>query len=189
MDVDIETEGKNKHLTNVAALTVVLLSVFTAIDKIKDDNVVQAMVQAKSDAVDSWAEYQSARLKQRQEETRRDLIAMIVTVPGASREEAAKQTAEAEAEIKKYTERSATLMKKARDLEARFDELSLKDDQFDTAEAFLSIAIAVAAVAILVGKWWLLFVSWLSGAIGVGIGLAAFLDIPFRIGWLIKLLT
>jgi hypothetical protein len=29
-------------------------------------------------------------LKQHQEETRRDLIAMIVTVPGASREEAAK---------------------------------------------------------------------------------------------------
>ncbi len=189
MDIDVETKGKDKRLTNIAALTVVLLSVFTAVDKIKDDNVVQAMVQAKSDAVDSWAEYQSARLKQRQEETRRDLIAMIVTVPGASREEASKQTTEAEAEIKKYTERSATLMQKARDLEARFDELSLKDDQFDTAEAFLSIAIAVAAVAILVELWWLLVVSWLSGAVGVCLGLAAFLDIPIRIGWLVKLLT
>jgi hypothetical protein len=80
-------------------------------------------------------------------------------------------------------------MQKARDLEARFDELSLKDDQFDTAEAFLSIAIAVAAVAILVELWWLLVVSWLSGAVGVCLGLAAFLDIPIRIGWLVKLLT
>jgi hypothetical protein len=49
--------------------------------------------------------------------------------------------------------------------------------------------IAVAAVAILVELWWLLMVSWLSGAVGVCLGLAAFLDIPIRIGWLVKILT
>jgi hypothetical protein len=44
VETSIETESKDKRLTNVAALTVVLLSVFMAVDKIKDDNVVQAMV-------------------------------------------------------------------------------------------------------------------------------------------------
>jgi hypothetical protein len=189
METSIETEGKDKRLTNVAALTVVLLSVFLAVDKIKDDNIVQAMIQTKSDEVDSWTEYQAARLKLHLEEARRDIVAMTLTIPGASREEALRQTAEAEADIKKYTERSANLMKKARGLDARYKELGQKDDQFDTAEAFLSIAIAIAAIAILVDLWWLLAVSWLAGAIGVGIGLAAFLDVPIQIGWLIKLLT
>ena len=189
METSIEIEGKDKHLANVAALTVVLLSVFLAGAKIKDDNIVQAMIQTKSDEVDSWSEYQAARLKLHMEEARRDIIAMTLTVPGASREEAAKQTAEAEADIKKYTERSANLMKKARGLDARYKELGQKDDQFDTAEAFLSIAVAIAAIAILVEKWWLLYVSWLSGAIGIGIGLAGFLDILVRVEWLIKFLS
>src|SRR3990170_4944165 len=171
MDMDLGTEGKDKRLANIAALTVVLLSIFMATAKIKDDNIVQAMTQAKSDVVDTWAEYQAARLKLHMEETRRDFTAMMLTVPCASREEAARQTAEAEADIKKYTERSANLMKKARGLDARYKELGQKDDQFDPAEAFLSIAVAIAAIAILAEKWWLLYVSWLAGAIGAGIGL------------------
>jgi hypothetical protein len=185
----VETEGRNRRLTNIAALTVVLFSVLVAVEKIKDDNIVQGMQQAKSDTVDTWAEYQAARLKLHQEESRRDLVAMIQTIPGANREEAAKQTADAEADIKKYTERSQSLMNKAKGLEARYDELGLQDDQFDTADAFLSIAIAVAAVAILVENWWLVAVSWLFGGVGAFIGIAGFLGIPVRIEWLIQLLT
>lgn len=189
MDTGVETEGRNKRLTSIAALTVVIFSVFVAVEKIKDDNIVQAMQQAKADTVDTWAEYQASRLKLHQEELRRDLLSILRTVSGANPDEAARQTVEAEADIKKYTDRSQSLMKKAKGLEARYEELGLKDDQFDTADAFLSIAIAVAAVAILVESWWLLIFSWASGAIGAAIGVAGFLDIPLRIEWLIRLLT
>ena len=44
-------------------MTVALVSVFMAVTKVKDDNIVQAMLQTKSDAVDSWNEYQSKKLK------------------------------------------------------------------------------------------------------------------------------
>jgi hypothetical protein len=40
-----------------------ILAAFMAVTKVKDDNIVQAMLQAKSDAVDTWNEYQSTRLK------------------------------------------------------------------------------------------------------------------------------
>jgi len=60
---DVSTEGSNKRLNNLVAVTVVILSVFMAISKIKDDNIVQAMQKAKSESVDAWAEYQAVRIK------------------------------------------------------------------------------------------------------------------------------
>ena len=41
------------------AITVVVLSVFMAVTKLKDENVVQAMQHTQVTAVDSWNEYQA----------------------------------------------------------------------------------------------------------------------------------
>ena len=56
------SEAKNR-LNNLVAISVAIISVFMAVTKVKDDNIVQAMLQAKSDAVDTWNEYQSKKLK------------------------------------------------------------------------------------------------------------------------------
>src|ERR1043166_2114871 len=45
------------------AISVALLAAFMAVTKVKDDNIVQAMLQAKSDAVDTWGEYQAKKIK------------------------------------------------------------------------------------------------------------------------------
>ena len=58
-----QSEAKNR-LNNWIAITVAIISVFMAITKVKDDNIVQAMLQAKSDAVDTWNEYQAKKIKQ-----------------------------------------------------------------------------------------------------------------------------
>ena len=52
-----------RDLGDWIGITVAFLSVFMAVTKVKDDNIVQAMMQAKSDAVDTWSEYQSKRIK------------------------------------------------------------------------------------------------------------------------------
>ena len=57
MDADVKTDGSNRRLNNLVAVTVVILSVFMAVSKIKDDNVTQAMQKAKQESVDAWAEY------------------------------------------------------------------------------------------------------------------------------------
>lgn len=57
MDLDIGTDNDNKRLNRLVAITVVLLSVFGAVTKIKDDNILQAMQKAKSESVDAGAEY------------------------------------------------------------------------------------------------------------------------------------
>jgi hypothetical protein len=63
MDADVKTEGSDKRLNDLVAVTVVILSVFMAVSNIKDDNINQAMQKAKAESVDAWAEYQASRLK------------------------------------------------------------------------------------------------------------------------------
>jgi hypothetical protein len=56
------------------------------------------------------------------------------------------------------------------------------------SEAFISIGVAVAAVAALVDAWWLVYLAWGSGTIGAIFGIAGFAGIPLRAGWLVTLL-
>jgi hypothetical protein len=183
-----EAEGDDKRLNRLVAVTVVILTVFMAITKVKDDNIVQAMQKAKSESVDAWTEYQSARIKLHVDEnglaTLRLLEASSATVDQAL---AAKQVAEYESDIKKYQARSAETMAKAKALEAEYDRLNFRDDQFDLSDAFLSIAVALAAVAALAETFWLLAVAWGAGAIGLGFGIAGFAGYGLRPEWLAQL--
>ena len=121
--MDDEAEGDNKRLNRLVAATVVILSVFMAISKIKDDNIVQAMQKAKSESVDAWAEYQAARIKLHVEENSMSMLRVFEPL-GIDKALAAKQIGEYEADIKKYQARSAETMKKAKDLEAEYDRLN-----------------------------------------------------------------
>src|SRR5213079_1513211 len=56
-------ENSRDRFNNWIAVSVAILAAFMAVTKVKDDNTVQAVLQAKSDAVDSWNEYQSKRIK------------------------------------------------------------------------------------------------------------------------------
>ncbi len=182
-----EAEGDNKRLNKLVAATVVILSVFMAISKVKDDNIVQAMQKAKSDSVDAWAEYQAARIKLHVEENSLATFRLFEPL-NIDKAFAARQMAEYDADIRKYKVRSAETMKKAKDLEAEYDRLNFRDDQFDMSDAFLSIAIALAAVASLVEMYWLLVVAWGSGATGLLFGIGGFIGLNLRPEWLAQLL-
>ena len=183
------TERKrDPRLNDTIAVTVVILTVFLAICKVKDDNIVQAMQKAQSASVDAWAEYQSTRVKLHVDENGLAMLKLMETTGGIDKAIAAKQAAEYEADIKKYEERSKETRAKAEALEKEYDRLNSRDDQFDASEAFISIAIALAAVAALVDLWWLVYLAWGSGAIGIIFGLAGFAGIALRAQWLVTLL-
>lgn len=188
---DAGGDGEKKHdrrLNDYIAVTVVILTVFLAVSKVKDDNIVQAMQKAQSTAVDAWAEYQSTRVKLHVDENGLATLRLLETSGSVDKAVAAKQVAEYEADIKKYEGRSKETRGKAEALEKEYDRLNLRDDQFDISEAFISIAIAVAAVGALVDAWWLLYFAWGSGAIGLVFGFAGFADIGLRAQWLASLL-
>ena len=177
----------DRRLNDLVAVTVVVLTVFLAIGKVKDDNIVQAMQKAQAASVDAWAEYQSTRIKLHGDENGLTTLRLLES-SGVDKTLAAKQTAEYEADIKKYEARSKETRAKAEALEREYDRLNMRDDQFDVSEAFISIAVAVAAVASLVDAWWLLYLAWGSGGIGILFGIAGFAEISLRVQWLVALL-
>ena len=188
MDTDVKTDGADRRLNDLVAITVVILTVFMAISKVKDDNINQAMQKAKSESVDAWAEYQAARIKLHVDENGLSMLRLLETTGLIDKSLAEKQAAEYESDIKKYQARSAETMAKAKALEAEYDRLNFRDDQFDMSDAFLSITLALAAIAALVDAYWLLFVAWASGAFGLLIGIAGFLGYGLRPEWLASLL-
>ena len=158
----------------------VIFAVFMAVANIKGDNINQAMQKAKSESVDAWAEYQAARIKLHVDENGLSTLRLLETTGQIDKALAAKQAAEYEADIKKYQERSKETRAKAEGLEDEYERLNYRDDQFDMSQAFLSMAIALAAIAALVELYWLLYVAWGTGAFGLAMGIAGFLGLPLR---------
>jgi Domain of unknown function (DUF4337) len=132
MDTDVKTEGDDRRLNNLVAITVVFLTVFMAVSKTKDDNINQAMQKAKAESVDAWTEYQAARIKLHVDENGLSMLRLLETGGQIDKTLAARQAAEYEADIKKYQERSKETRAKAERLEAEYEKLNYRDDQFDT---------------------------------------------------------
>ena len=188
MSTDVKTEDSDKRLNNMVAITVVIFAVFMAVANVKGDNINQAMQKAKAESVDAWAEYQAARIKLHVDENGLATLRLVETSAQIDKALAAKQAVEYEADIKKYQERSKETRAKAEGLEAEYERLNFRDDQFDLSDAFLSIAVALSAVAALTELFWLLCVAWGSGAIGLAFGISGFAGFNLRPEWLAQLL-
>jgi hypothetical protein len=191
MDIETKAESGNKTLNNLVAATVVILSVFMAVSNIKDGNIVQNMQMQKADEVDSWGEYQGTKLKLGLAES--NLLQLRIqaagTAPGPVAETIAREMTSQQAIVEKQTRQAAEQLAKAKSYRPAIDALGKVDDQFDMSEALVSIAIALAAVAVLVESFPLLFLAWASGATGIAFGLAGFLGWDIHPDWLAALLT
>jgi hypothetical protein len=175
MEGEIEAAGKDQRLNRAVAITVVILSVFMGVSKVKDDNIVQAMQQAKSDSVDAWGEYQATRTKLHIAEIAAGQTALLGAIAGAPGRAVADAQARAlAADIAKYKAEAPKLKAQAQGQQGAYDALNVHDDQFDASDALLSIAVATAAVSALVEAPWVLAVSWMFAAGGLLMGAAGF---------------
>ena len=182
-------ETKNR-LNNWVAVSVALISVFMAVTKVKDDNIVQAMLQTKSDAVDTWNEYQSKKLKHHMAELGLNQArALQVLAPGKGIAELAAQQKQYRDTISRYQAEEEEMKKKARAHEKEYDDLNYRDDQFDLSDAALSICLGMLAVTSLTNKRRLLYLSWLFAGFGVVMGLAGLLGLHLHPDILTKLLS
>jgi hypothetical protein len=188
MNTDTTTIASDKRLNELVAITVVILTVFMAVTKVKDDNINQAMQKAKAESVDAWTEYQAARIKLHVDENGLATLRLLETSGQIDKALAAKQAAEYEADIAKYQQRSKETRAKAEKLEQDYEQLNYRDDQFDISDALLSMAVALAAIAALVELYWLLYVAWVAGAGGLLMGIAGFAGWPLRLAPLATLL-
>ncbi len=183
------SEAKNR-LNNWVAISVAIISVVMAIAKVKDDNIVQAMLQAKSDSVDRWNEYQSKKIKHHLAELGLNQVNALM---GMAREqgnrELLKQQKAYQEVIVRYQKDEATISGLAKGFEKQYDALNFRDDQFDLSDASLSISLAMLAVTSLVGKRKLLWFAWVFAAFGIVMGVAGIAGWPLHPDFLAKLLS
>lgn len=182
-------ETKNRF-NNYIALAVAIISVFLAVTKVKDDNIVQAMLQAKSDAVDTWNEYQSKKLKQHLAELGLNQVQALQTLaPTKGTELLAAQQKQYADSIARYKTEEDAIMKKAKGFEKQYDDLNYRDDQFDLSDATLSISLAMLAITALTGKRKLFYLSCLIAGLGILMGLAGLMELPIHPNALTKMLS
>jgi len=183
------SEAKNR-LNNWVAVSVAIISVFMAITKVKDDNIVQAMLQVKSDSVDTWNEYQSKKIKQHLAEMGLNQVRAIQTmIQGKGSTVLASQQKGYQDAITRYQTEEVTLSNKAKGFEKQYDDLNYRDDQFDLSDATLSISLAMLAITALTGKRKLLWMALIFAGFGMLMGLAGLLGLPLHPTALVKLLS
>ena len=178
--------------TNIIAVLVALSATFMAICNVKDGNIVQGMMQAQANAVDTWSMYQSKSTKQHLAENMVDNLNLQRELGvGLDAVRLAKLDAkikEYEGKVQKYEKDKAEAEKQARAFEKQYNDLNVHDDQFDAAEALLSVALAMYGISALTKKKWLMGVAVVFSVCGTILGLAGFLGWTIHPDWLAKIL-
>ncbi len=185
-------QGKTSRLNSVIALLVAVCATFMALCNVKDGNIVQAMEQAQARSIDQWAYYQAKGTKQNLAEQAADeLEFQRDQLNNVSPEMSARY----DAKIKSYREKAAAyelekakIRKDAEASEKEYDRLNFHDDQFDAAEACLSIAIALCGITALTQKRWLLGLGIVFAVFGFTLGMAGFLGLSIHPSFLARIL-
>jgi DNA repair ATPase RecN len=188
----IEKAGESR-LNAAVAIFVALTATFMALNNVKDGNIVQAMQQAQANAVDSWTYYQAKGTKQNLAISAREQVELLRdTTQAASPEIRArfdKRIEEYRAQEKKYETEKEEIRRQAEGFKKQYDDLNVHDDQFDMAEALMSVAIALFGVTALTRKTWLFGIAVVFSVIGTILGFAGFFGWNLHPDWLANLLS
>jgi hypothetical protein len=190
---DAVDKGKESRLNAVVAVAVSITATFMAICNVKDQNINQAMQQAQARAVDTWSFYQAKSTKQHMAEGMADqLETQREVTPGLTPEGRAlldKKIADYRGKAALWEKEKVDIKAQAEGFQKQYDELNFHDDQFDMAEAALSVAISLLGVTALTQKRWMLGVVGVFLVFGVVMGLAGFLGSRLHPDFLARLLS
>lgn len=180
------------RLNSTVAASVAILATVLALFNIKDGNIVQAMAQEQAKSVDSWSYFQAKSTKQSLAESMLDQFVM-------ERERSDLTAARAKLlderilayreKVKRYEAEKAEIRTQAEDHEKKYEQLNGRDDQFDIADAAISVAIALLGVSALTRKVWLVVFAFAFAGMGVASGLAGFFEWSFHLDGLAKFLS
>jgi hypothetical protein len=189
---DVQDHASESRFNGFIALFVAVVATFMALCNVKDGNVVQAMQQSQARAVDQWAYYQSKSTKQHIAENSAEMLKVQLEMnPGLKPELRAKVEARIAAQEtagKTYGKEKDVIRAEAEKAAKDYDALNIHDDQFDLAEACLSVAIALAGVTALTKKRWLFGIACVFAAVGFVYGLAGFLQWNLHSNFMAKVL-
>jgi hypothetical protein len=186
-------KARESRINTIVAVSVAVTATFTALCNVKDGNVVQNMQQEQAGAVDAWAYYQAKGTKQTVAQAALDQLLLQKELSPPPTPEGRtlidRKLAEYAERIKHYETEKADIQKTAEGHQKEYDRLNYHDDQFDMAEALMSIAIALFGITALTQKQVLLATAAVFAALGAILGLAGFLGLHIHPRFLAALLT
>ena len=189
---DAVEQARGSGLNTAVALLVTLSGAFVVLCNVKDGNIVQAMAQAQANSVDAWSYYQAKSTKQHFAEGMVDQLSIQRdTMPGLTADGRAlldRKVADYTAKAKQYDTEKQKIKESAEDFQKQYDRLNFHDDQFDMAEAGLSLSIALFGVTALTQKRWLLAIAIVFAVFGFALGVSGFLGYNLHPNFLAKLL-
>jgi hypothetical protein len=169
-------DRKSHTLNTWVAITVALLASFSAVCKVKDDNIGQAMQQAQADRNDHWGYYQAHNI--RQEVAKGTLVQLRLAAAGATRasqRDYATAIARYDSLSKDQGQKKDSVRKSALQDQITYDALNYRDDQFDLSDSLVALAISLLALTALTQRRWLFFIALVPTLLGVLMGLAGLL--------------
>ncbi len=184
--------GRDARLNSLVAILVAVSATFMAVGNVKDGNIVQAMEQAQSHGVDAWTYYQAKGTKENLAEASAETLtlqrdtARELTPEGRALYD--RKIAEYRARSTQYAKEKQDIKQKAEGFEREYDALNVHDDQFDAAEACLTVSIALFGVTALTRKRWLLGLGLGLMSLGVFLGFCGFLGLGFHPDFLARVL-
>jgi hypothetical protein len=179
--VELELKMESR-LSAYVALTVVIISVFMAMCKLRDENLVDGMVHADMQTVDTWSEYQAERIKLHGNENEAASLKIQSAIAGVDQAAVAAQIQHLQSKADGYQKSSDELKKAAVAFEKSYAQKETTHAEFDVVDAFCAITLALAAVAALADYILLLYASWVAGAIAAIIGVSALAGIDLLAG-------
>jgi hypothetical protein len=186
----VET-ARNSRLHSIIAILVAITATFMALCNVKDGNVVQAMGQDQSKAVDAWAYYQAKSTKANLAEAMLDQLTVQRAL--ASGPEARglldRKITEYRGQVQRYEREKDEVKGTAEGYQKDFDRLNVRDDQLDMAEALMSISLALFGVTALTGKRFMFVVAAVFAGLGGLLGIAAFAGLHVHPDFLARLLS
>ncbi|MEH1925475.1 DUF4337 domain-containing protein [Nostoc sp.] len=183
-------EKRKSRLNSAVAIAVALIATFMGICKVKDDNIVQAMQQAQANKIDDWALYQARNIR---EEIAKSNVVQLklqsLSQPAAVRADYEKQIAAYQSIADKEDQKKQQQKVIAEQDQTTYDQLNYHDDQFDLADASLSISVSLFAITSLSQKKWLFYAALVPTLFGLIMGLSGLLNWQVHPDALTKLLS
>ncbi len=186
-----ETSNDPK-LNSWIAIVVAVSASFMAIFNIKDNNIVQAMSQAQAHAIDTWSFYQAKSTKQHLAENIKNQLEIDLLfqphIDQQAQEKVKKLIEESQSKIEKYEKEKNDLKIQAESFQIEYEKLNLHDDQFDLAEAAISLALSILGITALIQKRPLFYFALVLVGVGLTFGFAGFLNWNLHPDWLARIL-
>lgn len=164
------------------AIFVAMTATFMALCNIKGGNIVQNMSKVQSKAVNNWAYFQSKSTKQNLTENTLEIldVQLVNTANLETKKNIEAKIVKYKEKIERYEKEKNEIKLEAETQEKLYDEMNVFDDQFDMTEAILSISIAMFGLSALTQKRQLFYFAITLSALGLILGLSAFMNISLH---------